>query len=110
MTCRAPGAKGERVQTKPGLKLRGTSCSTEVVVVRPAAGDVELGCCGAPMTDGETTIESGAPAADGILLGKRYADETTGLEVLCTKPGPGPLTVDGRELQVKGPKPLPASD
>jgi hypothetical protein len=30
--------------------------------------------------------------------------------VLCTKPGPGPLPVDGRDLEVKGPKPLPASD
>ena len=98
------------MQTKPGLKLRGTTCSTEVVVVRPAAQDVELTCCGAPMTDAETGIEAGPPSPDGILLGKRYADETAGLELLCTKPGPGPLAVDGRELQVKGPKPLPASD
>jgi hypothetical protein len=49
-------------------------------------------------------------AEHDILLGKRYADESSGLEVLCTKPGPGPLTVDGRPLEVKGPKPLPASD
>jgi hypothetical protein len=98
------------VQTKPGLKLRGTTCSTEVVVVRPGAGDVEIACCGSAMTDAETDIAAAAPSPDGILLGKRYADETSGLEVLCTKPGPGPLTVDGRELAVKGPKPLPASD
>jgi hypothetical protein len=99
------------MQTKPGLKLRGTACSTEVVVVRPATGDVELSCCGAPLTDAEVgAAGAGAPAPDGILLGKRYADESTGLELLCTKPGPGPLAVDGRELQVKGPKPLPASD
>jgi hypothetical protein len=98
------------VQTKPGLKLRGTTCSTEVVVVRPASGDVDLACCGAAMTEAETDIEPGDATSEGILLGKRYADETTGLEVLCTKPGPGPLTVDGRVLEVKGPKPLPASD
>ena len=98
------------MQTKPGLKLRGTTCSTEIVVVRPAPQDVELTCCGEPMTDAETGIEPGAPAPDGILLGKRYADETSGLEVLCTKPGPGGLAVDGRPLEVKGPKPLPASD
>lgn len=99
------------MQTKPGLKLRGAACSTEIVVVRPAAGDVELACCGAPMSepDGADT-PAAAPTADGVLLGKRYADEASGLEVLCTKPGPGPLTIDGRELQVKGPKPLPASD
>jgi hypothetical protein len=99
------------VQTKPGLKLRGTTCTTEVVVVRPAAGDVEIACCGAPMAEAESaTAAPAAPAPDGILLGKRYADEETGLEVLCTQPGPGPLSVDGRELAVKGPKPLPASD
>ena len=98
------------MQTKPGLKLRGTTCSTEIVVVRAAAQDVEITCCGAPMTDAATDIEPAAPDPDGILLGKRYADETSGLEVLCTKPGPGGLAVDGRTLEVKGPKPLPASD
>jgi hypothetical protein len=98
------------VQTKPGLKLRGTTCATEIVVVRPASADVDIACCGEPMTDGAADIPDAAPSSEGILLGKRYADETTGLEVLCTKPGPGPITVDGRELEVKGPKPLPASD
>ena len=98
------------METKPGLKLRGTTCSTEVVVVRPASGDIDIACCGEPMTDADTDIEAGAPSPDGILLGKRYADEASGLEVLCTKPGPGPITVDDRELEVKGPKPLPASD
>ena len=98
------------MQTKPGLKLRGTTCSTEVVVVRPAAGDVEIACCGAPMTDAVTDSAAAAPGQHDILLGKRYADELTGLELLCSKPGPGPLTVDGRALEIKGPKPLPASD
>jgi hypothetical protein len=98
------------VQTKPGLKLRGSTCATEVVVVRPAAGDVDIACCGEPMTDGEVDVPAAAPSPDGILLGKRYADEESGLELLCSKPGPGPLTVDGRVLEVKGPKPLPASD
>jgi hypothetical protein len=99
------------VQTKPGLKLRSTACSTEIVVVRPASEDVELCCCGSAMTDADVPSDANvAPSPDGVLLGKRYTDEATGIEVLCTKPGPGPLTVDGRELTVKGPKPLPASD
>ena len=98
------------VQTKPGLKLRGTACSTEVVVVRPAADAVELACCGAPLTTVETGIAPGAPDPNGVLLGKRYADEQTGLELLCTKPGPGELGIDGRPLLLKGAKPLPSSD
>ena len=102
--------EGARVLTKPGLKLRGASCSTEIVVVRPA-GDVDIACCGESMVAADSAdAPAAAPSPDGILLGKRYADETSGLEVLCTKPGPGPLAVDGRELEVKGPKPLPASD
>jgi len=98
------------VQTKPGLKLRGTTCSTEVVVVRPAADPVQLTCCGAPLTAEETGIAPSGPSPDGVLLGKRYADEQTGLELLCTKPGPGELTIDGRPLLLKGAKPLPSSD
>ena len=48
-----------------------------------------------------------APDQHEVLLGKRYADEASGIELLCTKPGPGPLAVDGRPLVVKGAKPLP---
>lgn len=99
------------MQTKAGLKLRSTACSTEVIVVRPTAESVELTCCGAPLTaDDVAPPESATADADGILLGKRYTDEQTGLEVLCTKPGAGPLAVDGRSLTVKGAKPLPSSD
>jgi hypothetical protein len=43
-------------------------------------------------------------------MGKRYADDDLGLEVLCTKPGPGSLSVGDTPLPVKGAKPLPASD
>ena len=98
------------MQTKAGLKLRGTACSTEVIVVRPTADDVELSCCGAPLTTDEVTAPATAPEAHEVLLGKRYTDEQTGLELLCTKPGPGPLAVDGRPTALKGAKPLPASD
>jgi hypothetical protein len=44
------------------------------------------------------------------VLGKRYVDNDTGLEVLCTKAGPGVLTAEGRELIIKAPAALPASD
>ena len=46
----------------------------------------------------------------GTLLGKRYAHEASGLEVLCTKAGEGGLTVGGEPVPVKAAKPLPASD
>jgi hypothetical protein len=43
-------------------------------------------------------------------LGKRYADEETGTEVLCTKPGEGSLSIGDVPLPFKDAKPLPASD
>jgi hypothetical protein len=102
------------MRLKPGQKLRSAVCEAQVVVVRAPAVDVEVGCGGAPLlADGE---EPGGAVAldpalgDGPLLGKRYADEELGLELLCSRAGKGALTVDGRVLPVKGAKPLPSSD
>lgn len=47
---------------------------------------------------------------DGTLLGKRYVDEDSNLEVLCTKAGSGPLSVGKVPMQRKDAKPLPSSD
>jgi hypothetical protein len=49
-------------------------------------------------------------AGEGAQLGKRYIDEPTGLELLCTKPGGAVPAADGRALTLKTAKPLPASD
>ena len=46
----------------------------------------------------------------GTQLGKRYADDELGLELLCSKAGEGSLSVGEAVLDVKGAKPLPASD
>jgi len=47
---------------------------------------------------------------EGPALGKRYADDERGLELLCSRAGTGALTVDGEPLLLKGAKPLPSSD
>jgi hypothetical protein len=39
------------------------------------------------------------PGSAGIEQGKRYQDPVSGLEVLCTQSGAGPIEVDGRPLQ-----------
>jgi hypothetical protein len=101
------------LELKPGSRLYGTSCTTEVVVVRAPAGEVAVSCCGVPMS-----VETSGPAAssesegvgEALLIGKRYCDEEKGLELLCTKGGYGPLACDGRTLVVKASKPLPSSD
>lgn len=102
------------MKLRPGQKLRSAVCDAQVVVVQAPSGEVELGCGGPPLlADGQQA--DGTPALDaslgeGPLLGKRYADDDLGLELLCTRAGAGALTVDGRVLLVKGAKPLPSSD
>jgi hypothetical protein len=102
------------MKLRPGQKLHSAVCEAQVVVVRAPATDVEIGCGGAPLLDDGQEADGAAPLdpslGDGPLLGKRYADEELGLELLCTRPGKGALTVDGRPLGVKGAKPLPSSD
>jgi hypothetical protein len=101
------------VELKAGQRLASSVCDTEVVVVKAPAADVDLRCGGHPMTlKGEP-----APSAElddayrtGTLIGKRYADETIGLEVLCTKAGAGSLSIGVDELLQKDAKPLPSSD
>jgi hypothetical protein len=85
-----------------------------VVVVKPPAEPVDLRCGGHPMvplgSDGGTEATPSADHASGTLLGKRYVDADQTLEVLCTKPGDGSLSVGDEPLQIKEAKPLPASD
>jgi hypothetical protein len=95
----------------PGKRLRSTASDTEIIVVRPPTAPVELLCGGQPMTANLATADAGAPTAENdTVLGKRYVDTDTGLEVLCTKAGPGVLSADGRQLTIKAPNALPASD
>jgi len=101
------------LQLKAGTRLRSAADSTEVVVVKAPAEPVDLRCGGHPLVamDAEVTpatVEAGFD--QGTQLGKRYADEELGLEILCTKGGEGSLSVGDTLLDVKGAKPLPASD
>ena len=99
---------------KPGSRWRSAVCDAEVVVVRSPAVPVTLriGGTGAlPANVGRpASAEPDAALAGGTMLGKRYADEVSGLEVLCTKAGTGTITVDGRRATVMTPRQLPASD
>lgn len=100
---------GEHVGLKVGSRLRAQNSACEVIVIRGSDDGVALLCAGAEML-ATGPGESVPQLADGpaIQLGKRYTDG--GIEVLCTKPGIGPLVYGGHELTVKAAKPLPASD
>ncbi|MEO3787556.1 hypothetical protein ABGB12_29875 [Actinocorallia sp. B10E7] len=97
---------------KAGVRLRSQVGGTEVIVVRAPAEEITVSCCGVPMAGGTEPV-SEAPAAltgEPVLLGKRYSDAAGRIELLCLKPGDGPLTVDGEVLSVQAAKLLPASD
>lgn len=98
---------------RPGQKLNSAVSDAQMVVVKAPDTDVEVSCGGVPMLaddQGGAGGELDQSLGEGPLLGKRYADEDLGVELLCTKAGDGALTVDGRILPVKGAKPLPSSD
>lgn len=102
------------MKLKPGTRLRGVADSTEIVVVRTSADDVDLRCGGHPMVelhnDSKDSLELDVRFTGGTLLGKRYTDEGSTLELLCTKPGQGSLSVGDEALSLKEAKPLPSSD
>lgn len=92
-----------------GNHLRTPASALEVVVVKAPDGGGELLAAGALMTTGAA---AGQDPSEGVPLqmGKRYVHPESGLEVLCVKPGVGPLTFADEELSLKSAKPLPASD
>jgi hypothetical protein len=100
------------MQLKPGVRLQSTTCGTQVIVVR-GSGDVDIRCGGRPMVaaGGEVERQPLDPNhSGGTLMGKRFADDELGLEVLCTSPGEGSLSIGDTALAEKGAKPLPSSD
>ena len=99
---------------KPGSRWKSAVCDTEVVVVRATTATCSLECGGHPMVSHAEAKPQGVTLADGqgggTQPGKRFADNDSGLEVLCTKGGAGSLAIDGRPIAAKDAKKLPASD
>lgn len=101
------------MQLKAGTRLRSATDACEIVVVKAPAEPVDLRCGGHAFLaiDAEVAPESIEPGFDqSTQLGKRYAADDLGLEVLCTKAGEGSISVGETILAVKGAKALPASD
>ena len=102
------------MELKPGSRWKSAVCDTEVVVVRAVKDPAQLECGGQPMVAHNTEKPAGlsisADFSGGTQAGKRFADETSGLEILATKGGVGSLSIDGRPIGAKEAKKLPASD
>ncbi len=103
------------MKPRPGQALASPVDTTTVIVVRAPDLEMDITCAGVEMWDPKGGGEAPGGETDpgqltGSVLGKRYADDKLGLELLCTKAGKGTIAVNGVPLAQKGPKPLPASD
>jgi hypothetical protein len=101
------------MQLRAGQRLKSATCDTEVVVVRAPEVDVDVRCGGEPMADHDADTSKGSVQAgfdEGTVLGKRYASEEAGIELLVTKAGKGSLALGDTALPRKDAKPLPSSD
>ena len=98
---------------KAGSRLKSAVCDTQLMVIAAPPGDVALTCGGAALLEMVANAARGAIHPDhknGTQIGKRYVNADGSLELLCTKPGEGSLSVDGAALPLKEAKPLPSSD
>ncbi len=95
---------------KAGTRLRSAVSTVEVMITKAPAGEVTLSCGDSPMIDINTAGDPTKGAEGSVDMGKRYIDAAGTLELLCTKPGQGNLSLNGEVLQIRGNKALPSSD
>ncbi len=101
------------MELKPGSRLACPGSSAQVIVVRAPGEPIDLTCGGAALSEvgADTPSATAAEELTGeLLVGKRYEDPDSGLELLCSASGPGTLVADGRTVGLKSAKPLPSSD
>ena len=84
-------------------------------MTRAPAADVDVRCGGRPMVDIAAPVVAPEPPEPGLdegsLTGKRYViPAAEDLELLCTKPGRGTLSIGTEPLETRSAKPLPSSD
>jgi len=102
---------------KVGGRYRSKNTTVEIIVVKGPKQEIAFTCAGEEMVGREAGPRSTAgenppdtAAEDLLVLGKRYVDSDSGLEVLCTTAGAGPVCVDGRRMAMAEAKLLPSSD
>lgn len=102
------------MQFTVGARLRSVVDDTQVIVVRAPANTVDVTCGGHPLVpidaEGQPGVTMTVGHDGGTVLGKRYVDADSGLELLCTKGGGGALFRGDIPLSIKAAKALPASD
>lgn len=101
---------------KTGQQLKSVVCSTKVIVLRkPNDEAAVLSCGGSPMIDAASDAPYKHHPAENVVLGgtvmgKRYSEPESGIQVLCVAPGDGELAINGHPLEIEAAKQLPSSD
>lgn len=98
---------------KSGQRLKSAVCDAQFIIIRAQVDSGEVLCGGAPVIPADSatpSVYADASPGPGSLLGKRYENEESTLELLCTKSGVGTLSLDGKPLRIKAAKSLPSSD
>ncbi len=102
------------MQLTVGARLRSAVDDTQVIVVRAPADSIDLTCGGHPLlpigAEAGSALTVTAGHDGGTVLGKRYVDADSDLELLCTKGGDAALFLGDTPLSIKAAKALPASD
>jgi hypothetical protein len=102
------------MKLKPGQRLKSAVSEAQIMVIKAPAEETRIQCAGVDML--ELSAEGAAApgpesSIEGVLqIGKRYANQTGTLELLCTKGGAGLLSSDEEVLQPRLSKQLPSSD
>ena len=78
---------------KPGEKVPFEDLGIEIIVTKGGDGDI--------------TAQAGG---DGLMVGKRYECETTGIQVLVTKPGAATLLCNSEPMALQEPKKTKSAD
>jgi hypothetical protein len=101
---------------KTGQQMRSVVCSGKVIVLRaPKDQAAVLSCGGLPMVDAASDAPQLVQPADpallaGSVMGKRYTEPESGIQLLCVTAGEGTLAVNGHALEIEAAKQLPSSD
>jgi hypothetical protein len=101
---------------KTGQQMRSVVCSGKVIVLRaPKDEAAVLSCGGLPMVDAASDAPRQTQPADpallgGSVMGKRYSEPESGIQVLCVAGGEGTLAIDDHPLDIEAVKQLPSSD
>jgi crotonobetainyl-CoA:carnitine CoA-transferase CaiB-like acyl-CoA transferase len=108
-----PPASATKTVATVGMTLKSAVDGANLMIVRAPKEPVSIRCAGLAMLgpkDVAPTDASTGGAGEPLLLGKRYQHEPSGLELLCTRSGAGPLEIEGLTLAPMQPKALPSSD